>query len=117
MQLGRSGINLISLECIECFVSIPDKGKTHFGLLFLWHSTCEGSVGRGCVFLWDLVDGEIGDIDVRGKAGFKWSTDSTQLFPDDTAEERMVFDLISATMGATVLANAVFCIAEETMEI
>lgn len=73
-------------------------------------------MGGRCVFLWDFIDREIRDIDIRGETGFEGSTDSAKLFPDNTTEERVVLDLISTAVGTAFLANTVFCVAEETIE-
>lgn len=108
--------SLAALECIKCFVGIPNERKTHFRLLLFRHSACDGTVSRRCVFLWDFINREIGDIDIRGEAGFERSTDSAKLFPDNSTEERMVLDLISAAMSTTLLANTVFRIAKETIQ-
>lgn len=66
------------------------------------------------VFLRNLVDWEVRHIDVRAKTRLEGSTDSTQLIPNDTSEEWVVFDLRSTSVLATIAANTVVWITQET---
>jgi hypothetical protein len=115
--LKRLGISLVSLECIEGFVSVSNEWKTHFCFLLFGHSACKGSVRRRCVFLWDFINWEIGDINIGGETRLKGSTDSAKLFPDHATEERVVLDLGSTAVSAALLTNTVFCIAKEARSV
>lgn len=64
------------------------------------------------VRLIDLVEWEIGDIDVRRKARFEWGSDAAETVPVDAFEEVVGFDLRGAGMTGGG-AKSVACGAEE----
>lgn len=62
--LDAKFIILRILEGIEGFVGVTNEGQTHFGILL--RSVLSGlcTVDRTCVFLRNLIDREIADVDV-----------------------------------------------------
>lgn len=66
------------------------------------------------VFLWNLVNGEVRDIDVRAESWLEWSTDVAKLLPDHSAEEGVVFNLRGTAILATFATNTVFRVTQET---
>lgn len=66
------------------------------------------------VFLRNLINREVGHIDVRAKARLEGRTDAPQLIPDDTAEEWVILDLLGASVLATFAADTVVRITQET---
>ena len=104
---------LIALERIEGLVGVADERKAHLRLLFLGHGAGLSTVLGAGVFLGNLVNGEVGNVDVRRETGFERGPDLAKLLPDDTAEEGMVLDLGGSAVLTTFLADTVFRIAEE----
>lgn len=109
---SRAG--LVGLECVECFVCISDKRKTHFCFLLVGHGTDLSSVCSTRVFLWDFVYREVRDIDVRAESRLERCPDFAQLIPNNTAEERVVFNLRGAAMLSTIVANTMLRVTQET---
>lgn len=66
------------------------------------------------VFLWDLVNGEVRDIDVRAESWLERSADFAKLVPDHSAEEGVILDLRGTTILATFATNTVFRVTQET---
>lgn len=58
-------IGLYTLECIESFIGVPNKWKTHLRRLFIGHTVCLSLVYCTCVLLRDLLYREITHIDIR----------------------------------------------------
>ena len=67
-------LNLVHLERIEGFIGIANERKTHFSLLLLGHCANLCSVRCACVFLRNLINGEVGHIDIGAKSGLEWCT-------------------------------------------
>lgn len=67
------------------------------------------------VFLWNLVNGEVRNIDVRAKSRLKRSTDAAKLIPDHSTEEWVVLDLCGTSVLATIATNTVFRVTQETI--
>lgn len=66
------------------------------------------------VFLWNLVDGEVRDIDVRAESWLERSADVAKLVPDYSAEEGVVLNLRGTAILATFATNTVFRVTQET---
>lgn len=77
----------------------------------MWYSLCLGAVCGAVVFLWDLVDREVADVDVRRQLGLEGCTNFAKLVPDHAAEEWMSFDRRSTIVSSAVIAEPVFSIA------
>lgn len=107
--------HLAALECVEGLVGVADKGEGHLGLLFLGHGTSLGAKEGTVVFLGNLIDGEVGDIDVGSESRLEGGTDSAQLFPYNTTEEGVVFDLRGTAMLSSFLTNTVFWVTKEAV--
>lgn len=67
------------------------------------------------VFLRNLVNGEVRNIDVRAKSRLERSTDAAKLIPDHSAEEWVVFDLCGTSVLAAITTNAVLRVTQETI--
>lgn len=105
--------HLAALECVEGLVRVADKGEGHLGLLFLGHSASLSAEESTVVFLRNLIDGEVGDINVRSESRLEGCTDSAQLFPYDTTEEGVIFNLGGTAVLSSFLANTVFWVTKE----
>lgn len=104
------------LERIESFVSVPNKRQTHLSILLGRQRLGLPLMDSSIVLLWNLVDREIADIDIRREFGLKRSSDPTQLVPDDTLEKRMPLDLGSAIMCSTFLTQTIGGVTEKTIQ-
>jgi hypothetical protein len=62
------------LKCIEGFVSIADERQTHLSILLAWYCLGLGTVCSAVVLLWNFIDREVADVDVRRQLWFEWST-------------------------------------------
>lgn len=69
---------------------------------------------RAGILLRNFINREVRHIDVRAEARLKGSTDATQLVPNNTPEEGVVFDLCRASVLATFTANTVIRVTQET---
>jgi len=105
--------NLAGLESIESFVGVPDKGETHFSLLLLRHGTGLSTELSTVVFLGNLINWEVRDVHVGTEFRFEGGANPTKLLPDNTTEERVIFDLRSTTMGSSFLTDTMFWVTEE----
>ena len=105
------------MKCVECLVGVPDEWQAHLCILLTRNrfglSAVEGSV----VLLWDLVNGEVAEIHVRGEPWLKGRTNVTELVPDHATEEWMFFDRGCAIVRAAILAESVVGITEEAMAV
>ena len=68
----------------------------------------------GVVVLVDVLDGEIRNVDVGVQTRFERSAYVTELFPHDTSEEWVAFDLDGAIIFALV-AETVGSVAEQAI--
>jgi hypothetical protein len=112
LHMGTSRV----LEGVEGLVCVADKRQTHLCVLLRCNLLSLSTMHSTIVFLWDLVDGEIGNIDSRAELGLKRCTNLAELIPDDTAEERMLLDAGCAVMSTAVFPEAVICITEEARD-
>lgn len=65
----------------------------------------------GVIGLVNLVDWEVGHIDVGGQLGLKWSADGTKLIKINTTEELVVLDLLCIDTSKAILG-----VADKTIE-
>lgn len=86
-------------KCIKSLVSISDERQAHLGDMFVAESFRLRAIGRTMVRLIDLVQWEVGDIDLGFKARFEGGTDAAQTGPVDAFEEVVGFDLRGAGMA------------------
>lgn len=70
-------------------------------------------MSRGSIFLRNLVDREVGDVDVGAQLGFKRSADIAQLIPNNPAEEGVGLDLGGTAMSTTLATDTVLSITKE----
>lgn len=83
--------------------------------MFLGHSASLGAEEGTVVFLGNLIDGEVGDINVGSESRLEGGTDSAQLFPYDTTEEGVVFNLGGTAVLSSFLTNTVFWVTKEAV--
>ena len=107
--------NPLPQTIIKPLKSIPHKRQIQLRLILLPQPLNRGTVRGRVVVLVDLVDREVGGVDGRLEVGFEGRVDLAQLFPDDAAEEGVVFDLDGAVL-ALGGAEAVVDVAEESVE-
>ena len=103
------------LEGIESLVGVSNKRQTHLSFLRVWHSTSLSTVNSTGIFLRDLVDWEVRNVNVGTKSGLEGSTNRPQLFPNNTSEEGMILDLSRSTMLAAVAADTVLRVTQEAI--
>jgi hypothetical protein len=65
------------------------------------------------VFLRNLVDGEVGDVNIGGEFRLKGSADDTQLIPGDATEEGVTLDRRRTIVGTPVFTESIICVAKE----
>ena len=104
-----------SLESVESLVRISDEGQAHLRSLFVGYVLRLLPVCSAVVFLWDLFNREIADVDVRGKLGFKGCSDLAKLLPNYAGEERVLLNGTGPTMSSAIFAQSIIGITEETM--
>lgn len=101
----------IPFEASEC---VADEGQAHLGRLVaaatLETLALADHVAR--VLLRDLVDGEVGRVDLRRQLGLEGRADAAQRGPVDAAEERVRLDLERAACRA----ETVWGVADEAVE-
>ena len=101
----------VIIEPLEC---VSDERETHFrALLHLLGApgSLLGLEDSRVVRLIDLVGGEVCRVDGRRKTRLKGSTDPTETFKLDAAEEVVMLDLVGAAATQTVLG-----VADEAVE-
>lgn len=98
------------LEGIECFVRVANERQAHFRILFRQDLLGMCPVHGGIVLLWDFIDREVAHIDVGRQFGFEWCTNFSQLVPNNSTEEGMLFDGRCSVMSSAFLTQAILCI-------
>lgn len=68
---------------------------------------------RTVVLLWDLINWKVTDVNIRRKFRFERSPNLSELLPNHSAEERMLFNGRCTIMCAAFVAESVICIAQE----
>jgi hypothetical protein len=63
------------------------------------------------IFLRNLIDGEVRNVDVRAELRLEGSADITKLFPHHSTEKWVVLDLCGTTELAAFIADTVFRVA------
>lgn len=106
---------LAALERVKGLVSVADEGEGHLSLLFLGHGASLGAEEGAVIFLGNLIDGEVGDVNVGSEPRFEGGADSAQLLPYNATEEGMIFNLSGTTVLASFLTNAVFRVTKEAI--
>jgi hypothetical protein len=116
-SLGTQRTNLAALEGIEGLVGVADERQAHLGLLRVRHGTSLGTVDRAGIFLRNLINREVRHINVGAETRLEGSTDATQLIPNNSPEEGVVFDLCGAAVLAAFAANAMIRVTQETKRV
>lgn len=88
-------LELSGVEGIEAFVGVSQEGDIHLRHLVsnLARSLCSLEMSSG-IGLVDLVDREVGGIDVGRESRLEWCTNAAKAVEVDTAEEGVGLDLI-----------------------
>jgi hypothetical protein len=107
----RPALGSVRLEGIERFVCVSNEWEAHLSLLLLWHGTGLSTVDSAGIFLRNLVDGEVRNVDVRAELGLEGSANITKLLPHHSPEERVVLDLCGTTELAAFVADTVLRVA------
>lgn len=113
----RPALCSVALEGIECFVRVSDERQAHLRFLLVRHGASLGTVDGTGVFLRNLVNGEVRNIDVRAKSRLERGTDAAKLIPDHSAEEWVVLDLCGTSVLAAIATNPVLRVTQETIVI
>lgn len=92
------------LEGVEGFVGVSDKWQTHLGILLGQDLLGMCAMHSRIVLLWNLIDGEVADVDVGRQLRLEWCSNLSELIPDDTPEERVFLDLRGSIMCASFLS-------------
>lgn len=101
------------LKGVECLVGVADEGQAHLGLLLFRHGSRLGSMNGAGILLRNLVDGEVGHINVGAESRFERGTDVAKLVPHHAPEERVVLDLGRTTVLAALTTDAMLRVAQE----
>jgi hypothetical protein len=101
-------MHLRSSVGVESLVRVANEGQAR-GIVVVASLCSLSPIGSASVVLINLINREVGCIDVRVQLRLKRCPDSAQGMPVDAAEEGMLLDLASATNAA----KAMFGIADQ----
>lgn len=91
--------------CIKSLVRITQEGNIHlwrFVLLLAIGSLLGPQLSSG-IGLINLIDREVGGVNVGCQPWLEWSSDPTKAVKIDPLEEYMVFDLVCTSTSETIL--------------
>jgi hypothetical protein len=87
---------------VKSLVRVTDKGQA-CGIFVVARLCSLSPVCSGSVVLVNLIDGEVGSVDVRVQLGLEWRSDPTQRMPVDATEEGVLLDFASASNAAEAM--------------
>lgn len=100
----NANVRSTSAESIEALVGVTNERQTHTGFLTT-HGLVLCPQSGTVVRLWNFIDGEVLGIDSRRKLGLEWSTNATELVPDNTAEEGVLSNFSCTTKATTTVVG------------
>jgi hypothetical protein len=103
------------LESIEGLVSVADKRQTHLSILLTWYCLGLGTVCSTVILLWDFIDREVADVNVRRQLWLKRSTNFAKLVPDYSSEEGVPLDGRRTIMGSAIVAETILSVTKEAV--
>lgn len=102
------GATALSEIVVEPLKGVADEGQAHFRRLLEWLAALASlSLEQsGVISLVDLVNREVGGVNVGSEAGLERCPDSAKAIEIDTSEEGVRFDLMGTATTQTVLGVA-----------
>lgn len=107
----NSNSSLATIHALEPFERVSNERKRHISRVFLAQSLSLGAMSGSGVFLGNLINGEIGNVDIGLQVWLERRADGAKLVPIDAFEEGVGFDFLAA-VGAGLAAHAVGDVAE-----